>query len=106
MRPTGPTSTALPTTPKPQVGTDIYVGSSWYLSHGVDDFHGGLCEIVSVEVGISAGKPEWFVGIKERPGHFYNYAVLLESQEEWKKEFGDTRGYPDPDDHPDSNRWD
>lgn len=102
--PTPPTK--LPTTPAPKVGDEVYVGTSLYLSHGHDDFQGGLCKISSVEVGISAGKPEWFVSVEERPGHGYNYAILLESQDKWKAQFGTNRGYPDPDNSPESNRWD
>lgn len=60
--------TKLPKTPPPKVGDDVYVGGSMYLSHGMDDFQGGLCKITKVSVGISAGEPEWFIEIKERPG--------------------------------------
>lgn len=75
-----------------------------YLSHGMDDFEGGLCKITKVDVGISAGKPEWFIEIEERPG--YNYHILMESQEEWKAQYGTNRGHPDPDDREEFNRWD
>lgn len=94
-----------PTTPPPKVGDEVCVGTSLYLSHGVDDFHGGLCKISRVESQISAGKPSWFVTVGERPGWSYNYEVLMESQEKWKAEYGETRGYPDPDNSPESNSW-
>ena len=100
--PTDPT--AVPTTPRPNVGDDVYVGGAMYLSHGVDDFQGGLCKIAEVTTGISAGKPEWFISVVERPG--YNYAILMESQDQWKAEYGTNRGHPDPDNSPESNRWD
>ena len=107
MKPLTPTTpTVLPTTPPPKVGDEVYVGTALYMSHGADDFQGGLCKITEVGVGISAGKPEWFVSVEERPGHGYNYSILLESQEKWKAEFGTNRGYPDPDNSPESNRWD
>ncbi len=91
--------------PPPVVGEDVYVGTSWYLSHGVDDFHGGLCAVESVKVDMSAGKPTWFVSVRERPGYGYNWAILREEQEKLREQFGTTRGYPDPDDSPSSNEW-
>lgn len=57
-------------------------------------------------MGISAGKPEWFITIEERPGYGYNYSILMESQDKWREQFGTNRGYPDPDNSPESNRWD
>lgn len=90
----------------PKVGDDIYVYTSLYLSHGADDFQGGLCKVSRVDKEISAGKPTVFVVVKERPGHSYNWEYLAERQAELKKEFGRRRGRPDPDNHPDSNRWD
>ena len=97
--------TTVPTTPPPKVGDDIYVGTALYLSHGVDDFHGGLCKISKVKPAISAGKPEWFISVEERPGWSYNYASLLKEQAELKAQYGETRGYPDPDNSPESNSW-
>ncbi|MCK9543452.1 MAG: hypothetical protein M0R03_15635 [Novosphingobium sp.] len=34
----------------PKVGDEIYVGSSYYIDHGEDDFDGGLCKIIKVEI--------------------------------------------------------
>jgi len=95
----------LPGPKPPAVGSDIYVPSAWYLSHGADDFHGGLCQVVEVTLSTSAGEPTWFVEVHERPGHGYIWALLSEQQESLKAEYGDTRGYPDPDNDPESNRW-
>jgi hypothetical protein len=82
---------------KPVVGSDIYVGTSLYIDHGEDDFQGGLCTIKHKEMSTSAGKPTWFVTVKERPGVSYNWEILMERQEELKAEFGNNRGYKDPD---------
>ncbi len=82
---------------KPKVGDKIYVNSSFYISHGSDDFVGGLATISKVYQGISGGEKTWFVEIKERPGSGYNYEMLVEKQKELKKEFGKKKAYADPD---------
>jgi len=87
----------IKSTDAPKVGDDIYVGSSYYIDHGEDDFEGGLCKVTQVSLGTSAGKKVPFICIKERPGHSYNWEYLKEHQAEWKKEFGKRRGYEDPD---------
>lgn len=84
----------------PKIGAKIYVGSSFSISHGSDDFAGGKCTISSVQYseGLKEGHVNYcFVGIKERPGHSYNYGVLLEEQAELKKEYGNQVGHTDPD---------
>ena len=102
------TRTPIPT-PKgthPKVGEDIYVESAWYLSHGVDDFQGGLCKVTRVYPSISGGVATWFVETAERPGYGYNWDILKEKQEELMVRFGVNRGHPDPDNSPESNTWD
>ena len=81
----------------PKIGEDVYVPTSLYLGHGVDDFQGGLCEIVNIEPEISAGKTCLFLEVKERPGHSYNWEVLMQEQDQLKNGFGEQRGYQDPD---------
>ena len=76
------------------------------MSHGQDDFVGGLVKVSKVLLGISAGKPTPFVEIKERPGTQYNWLILAEEQEKLKAQFGDKRAYADPDDREEFNRWD
>lgn len=90
----------------PEVGQDVYVPTSLYLSHGADDFIGGLCEVIEVKDGISAGKSVPFIRVKERPSTSYNWKRLLEKQESLQAEYGTRRGYPDPDLDPEFNRWD
>ncbi|MBM3200773.1 hypothetical protein FJZ53_07585 [Candidatus Woesearchaeota archaeon] len=89
----------------PKIGKDVYIPTSLYLGHGRDDFQGGLCKIVSIEEGISAGKKTYFVEVAERPGHMYNWDYLQENQGKWKKEYGNKRGYPDPDYRTEFNDW-
>jgi len=80
----------------PKVGDDVYVRTSLYIGHGLDDFQGGLCEIISLKIedrGIS-------YSVKERPGTtYFAYSVdeFWEEQAEMKKTYGKSRGYPDPD---------
>lgn len=81
----------------PEVGQKIYVHSSYYISHGSDDFVGGLATISAVKEGISAGKPCPFVSIEERPGVEYNWEFLEEEQEELKKQFGEEKSHSQPD---------
>lgn len=93
--------------PEPVVGEDVYVPTSLYLSHGVDDFQGGVCRITKI---IEQDIPEnpinsLFISVAERPGHQYNWFILYEQQAELRERHGDKRGYPDPDYSPESNEW-
>lgn len=84
----------------PKVGDTIYVGSSFYISHGSDDFCGGKATIGKIEFNDRLGKDHvnyCMISIKERPGVMYNYKDLLERQKELKKQFGNKKAHPDPD---------
>lgn len=73
-----------------RIGDKIYVGSTFYLSHGEDDFQGGITTI--------SGFNEYgFVEVRERPNHFINPDHLKENQKKWKKEYGNqiARKVPD-----------
>lgn len=84
-------------------GDSIYVPTAWYISHGQDDFTGGLCTVSRIEMGISAGEKVAFVEVSERPGHLYNWPILAKEQESLRAEFGDRRGHRDPDYSPECN---
>lgn len=86
---------------KYKIGDDIYLPTRLYLSHGADDFDGGLCKISKIEE-FSYGT---FVYVEENPNHGQNYESLLEQQEELKKRHGKGRGKRNPDYHPDANCW-
>lgn len=89
-----------PMGPKPEIGDEIYFPTLCSIDHGEDDICGGLGEICAVAVLISAGKPTYFVRIKELAGdcdRSLNYTYLLERQQELKAEFGTERARPDPD---------
>jgi hypothetical protein len=79
--------------PVPKVGDSIYVDTSLYVTHGADDFIGGLCEVASV-------KEEWgtlWVCVKEDPETLYGWPELYKIQDRLKSEFGNKRGYKRPD---------
>lgn len=82
---------------KHKIGDDIYIDSALYLSHGSDDFCGGLCRITHITMEVSGGKKTPFIKVAERPGYSYNYEELLSDQKELKKTFGKNRGHSDPD---------
>ena len=78
-------------------GMKIYVGSSFYISRGSDDFVGGIATVSRVYDSFSGGKTCTFVEIKERPGTGYNWSRYLEPmQDDLKKEFGDKTAHADP----------
>lgn len=87
----------------PKVGDVIYVPTDLYLSHGVDDFHGGKAQVVEVREEISAGLKQPFVRVRENPDALYNWIYLSRQQEELKKKFGDQKAHPDPDYRPEFN---
>jgi hypothetical protein len=84
----------------PKVGDQIYVDTSLYVTHGADDFIGGLCEVASVE---KEGNTVW-ISVKEDPETFYRWEDLNKIQEQLKSEFGNKRGYKRPDYRPEFNR--
>lgn len=91
--------------PLPLVGDDIYIDTSLYLGHGVDDFKGGLCKVSAVNKGTSGGKEVDFVSVEERPDYSYNWKYLAEEQDRLKGEFDQDRGHKDPDYRPQFNDW-
>lgn len=98
----------LPNWREPVPGEDICVSSSWYLSHGRDDFDGGLCQIGKV---VKSDKlPEdhingLMVTIVERPGWQYNWYNLIKNEKQNLERYGSQRGRPNPDMDPSANEW-
>jgi hypothetical protein len=85
--------------PAPRVGDDVYVPSSLFLTHGEDDFAGGLCRIVAIHEHTGG----LFVEVEEDPGTHHNWAYLRENQKELRERYGDRRGHSDPDYRPEFN---
>ena len=91
---------------EPKVGDKIYVGSSFYVYRGEDDFSGGLATINKVEYSKSLPKGHHnytFIGLEERPNTMYNWNNLMENQEKLKKEYSGKIAHPDPDDRAEFN---
>ena len=86
----------------PKVGDQIYVDTSLHVTHGIDDFIGGLCEVMSVE---KHEKNIW-ITVKEEPDTQYNWSHLSELQDKLKIEFGNSRGHKRPDYRSEFNRLD
>lgn len=88
----------------PKIGDDIYVPTAGSMSHGTDDRVGGLAKVKMVKPGISAGETVHYVTTEEFPQVSYNWeGNLAGQQEKLKKQFGNNRAYPDPDDRPEFN---
>jgi hypothetical protein len=86
----------------PEVGQEIYIPTSIYLSHGVDDFRGGLCRIMAIHELLGRA----FVEVEEDPGTYHSWPYLVERQEEWRARYGAERGRRDPDLRPEFNeQW-
>ena len=88
----------------PKIGQEIYIDTELYLSHGRDDFDGGLCTIIAIKGGKNK-KLVPFVEVKERPGRLYNWKYLEPRQKELKKMFGKRRGCANPDMDPKFNEF-
>src|SRR5215472_12787710 len=74
--------------PELRSGDVIYVDSSIYLSHGRDDFRGGLAEVVSLRADLSAGRHVPFVCVAQDPGTWHNWQRLAAEQKELRAQFG------------------
>lgn len=85
-----------------KVGQDIYLGTEMFLSHGADDFLGGLCKVIEVRKEYE----NIWVSVAETKGGYNWTSFLAENQEKWRKEYGTRRGRPDPDLKPEFNQWD
>ena len=92
----------------PFIGQKIYVPTALYLSHGKDDFEGGIATINKIEESHILPSSDFnylMVGIQEEPGVMYNWKYLVEEQEKWKKIYGDQIAHSNPDDRPEFNNF-
>ncbi|MDA8154949.1 MAG: hypothetical protein M0Z52_00625 [Actinomycetota bacterium] len=81
-------------------GDIIYVPTELYVGHARDDFHGGRATVNKIG---KLGSMDW-VEVKENPGTCYFLSYLLENQEKWMEEFGNTVAHPVPDFSPEFNK--
>ena len=91
--------------PELRTGDVIYVDTSLYLSHGRDDFRGGLAEVIGFRPNISAGKPTPFVCVAQEPDSWHNWQILASMQKELRERHRKGWSHPDPDDRPEFNEW-
>jgi hypothetical protein len=84
---------------KPKVGDKIYVEGTIYVTHGADDFQGGVCTVKAVQSHVeNSEEVVSSVEIEEDPGTWYTWAGVLESRQEALKErYGEQKAGPKPD---------
>jgi len=92
--------------PELRAGDVIYVDTALYVSHGIDDFRGGLGEVTEFRFDKSAGVLTPFVKVSQDPDTWNNWKLLAAIQKKLREEFGKKWSHPDPDDRPEFNRWD
>ena len=89
---------------KPAVGDKIYVPTFLHLTHGVDDFAGGVCIVAGLREEVIKGQPVTFVNIAEDPASWINWdTYLAPQQEQLRKEYGERAGRLKPDYRPEFN---
>ena len=78
-------------------GDVVYIDTELYISHGRDDFRGGLAEVIEVRPDISKGKPTPFIRAAQEPDTLHNWKILAADQKKLRAEFGKNWAHPDPD---------
>jgi len=91
--------------PELRKGDVIYVETELYLSHGVDDWRGGLIEVIDYNMQVSGGKPTPFAGVIMQTLSWFNWPVLAAEQKKLRAEFGKNRAHAIPDHRPEFNQW-
>jgi len=75
----------------PKVGDLIYVNSEIHQHHRLDDFYGGLAEVIKVD---EDSETFHWIKVKERPNYSYTWETFLEPQQEQLKiKFGTRRAH-------------
>src|SRR5689334_22470604 len=74
--------------PELRKGDVIYIDTELYVSHGRDDFRGGLGEVIEFGSDISAGKPTPFVRVAQQRDTWHNWRELAGMQKKLRAEFG------------------
>jgi hypothetical protein len=92
--------------PELRAGDVIYLDTELYISHGRDDFRGGLAEVVEVKLDKIGGTPVVFVRAAQEPDTWHNWTTFLASmQKTLREEFGKNWARPDPDWRQEFNEW-
>jgi len=66
--------------PELRKGDVIYIGTELYISHGCDDFRGGLAEVIETRQEKSKGLLTPFVRVVQQPDSLHNWKMLAEEQ--------------------------
>jgi hypothetical protein len=93
----------------PKVGEKIYIEGAMFLSHGGDDYNGGLATISKIELNEHLEEDHInyiFISVEEVPGRGFNYKILMKKQEELKERYDKLVAEPNPDNREEFNRWD
>jgi hypothetical protein len=88
--------------PELRKGDVIYVDTELYVSHGRDDFRGGLAEVAQFGVFIRSSSTP-FVRVVQEPDTQHNWEILAPLQKKLRLEFGKQWAHPDPDHRPEFN---
>lgn len=89
--------------PELRKGDVVYVDTELYISHGRDDFRGGLAEVTEVRPDISKGQPTPFIRVAQEPDTLHNWKILAADQKKLRAEFGKSWAHPDPDNRAEFN---
>ena len=91
--------------PELRVGDVIYLESERYISHGCDDFQGGLAEVNEIRHSDSQGRPRMMVCVAQQPGGFHDWKRLAAEQKDLRRAYGTNWAHPDPDLRPEHNGY-
>jgi hypothetical protein len=89
--------------PRPKKGDKIYVPGFLHITHGADDFDGGLVTVGDLRHDRIKGRKVMFVYIEEDDSWVNWDTFLAPMQEDLKKHFGAKPGKPTPDFRPEFN---
>ncbi len=91
--------------PELRKGDVIYIGTELYISHGCDDFRGGLAEVIETRQEKSKGLLTPFVRVVQQPDSLHNWKMLAEEQSTLRGRHGTNWAHPDPDHRPEFNGY-
>ncbi len=86
-------------------GDVIYVETELYLGHGVDDWRGGLIEVIDFNMQVSGGKPRPYACVLMQTHSWHNWQMLAAKQKELRAECGKRWAHAIPDHRPEFNKW-
>jgi hypothetical protein len=86
-------------------GDVIYLESARYISHGCDDFCGGLAEVSEVSQAKRKGQQVLLVRVIQQPDGMYEWNTLAAAQPKLRRQHGTNWAHPYPDDRPEFNGY-